>query len=347
MNKEWLINEYVIKDRSTQDIADEYGCKQNTIQCWLVKHNIKKDKKKQIDSYDYLYDAYVIKNTPIRIIAQNNHTTIYDIKRRLRNFDIPLRDEPRKLKYDNDLDDIVSLYYEDGLSAFKIGEKYNTSHNIIINLLHRHGYKTRNMSDAQFVSHHIDVSEIFYDADKLNKLHNELKISCKDIGDLIGVSAGAVRRQMHRFGLHTNDCSESKVGLLTGESHPNWKGGKTSLYNLLREYYNTNLSPKAKERDGYKCIICGQTDDTLHGHHIIPFNDIVNEICSEHPELDRDNPDDKQLLYFIITNDPRFLDLNNIQTLCRKCHIKIHSKTISNQASEEEGSETIPTGSTP
>lgn len=27
MDKDWLYNEYVAKDRSTQDIADEYGCK--------------------------------------------------------------------------------------------------------------------------------------------------------------------------------------------------------------------------------------------------------------------------------------------------------------------------------
>ena len=47
MNKEWLYNEYVVKDRSSQDIADEYGCKQNTIQCWLSNHKIKKDVKRK------------------------------------------------------------------------------------------------------------------------------------------------------------------------------------------------------------------------------------------------------------------------------------------------------------
>ena len=30
-NKDWLYNEYIIKDRSTNDIAEEYGCQINAI----------------------------------------------------------------------------------------------------------------------------------------------------------------------------------------------------------------------------------------------------------------------------------------------------------------------------
>ena len=64
MNKDWLYNEYVTKNRSSQEIADEYGCVQNTIQCWLLKHHIKKDinktkKHPQYTEYEYLYEQYV------------------------------------------------------------------------------------------------------------------------------------------------------------------------------------------------------------------------------------------------------------------------------------------------
>ena len=41
-DREWLYQQYVVLDRSTEEIAQEYGCKQNTIQCWLLKHKIKK-----------------------------------------------------------------------------------------------------------------------------------------------------------------------------------------------------------------------------------------------------------------------------------------------------------------
>ncbi len=42
MDKEWLYNEYILKDRTVEDIASSYGCKPNTIYSWLSKHKIKK-----------------------------------------------------------------------------------------------------------------------------------------------------------------------------------------------------------------------------------------------------------------------------------------------------------------
>ena len=101
------------------------------------------------------------------------------------------------------------------------------------------------------------------------------------------------------------------------------------------------LRNKIKERDNYTCQICGKTHTILHVHHIKSFSEIVHEILLEHKDL---NPEsDKYELYDIIVHDERFLDLDNLITYCKDCHIAIHSKkSISNQASlNEEGSETI------
>jgi 5-methylcytosine-specific restriction endonuclease McrA len=38
--KEWLINEYIIKKKSTKEIAVEQNCHRNNILFWLNKHNI-------------------------------------------------------------------------------------------------------------------------------------------------------------------------------------------------------------------------------------------------------------------------------------------------------------------
>lgn len=38
--RQWLITEYVVKARSSAEIAAEVGCKQNNIQFWLKKHGI-------------------------------------------------------------------------------------------------------------------------------------------------------------------------------------------------------------------------------------------------------------------------------------------------------------------
>ena len=62
---------------------------------------------------------------------------------------------------------------------------------------------------------------------------------------------------MHRLGLQTKNNSESKIGLMVGENHPNWKGGLSSLNHLLREYFHTNQMPRIAARDNYTCQLCG------------------------------------------------------------------------------------------
>ena len=82
MNYEWLYHQYVELDRSTQEIADEFGCKQNTIQCWLLKHGIKKEiktrKRKEVHQYqnkEYLYNEHIVKKRPISEIARENNVS--------------------------------------------------------------------------------------------------------------------------------------------------------------------------------------------------------------------------------------------------------------------------------
>lgn len=41
--KEWLIKEYINKNRTAEDIAKEFMVDQRTIRHWLKKHNIYKD----------------------------------------------------------------------------------------------------------------------------------------------------------------------------------------------------------------------------------------------------------------------------------------------------------------
>ena len=88
---------------------------------------------------------------------------------------------------------------------------------------------------------------------------------------------------------------------MVGEKHPNWKGGVTELNALLREYFNTNLSPVVAKRDGYRYQLCGKEHVVLNVHHIVHFSEIVNRIISEHPELSLNSTEDKQRLYEIIT----------------------------------------------
>ena len=314
MDYEWLYDQYITKDRSTSEIADEFGCKRNTIQCWLLKHKIKKD-----------------------YVKRNREKTDAEAKRK----------SPRKHRYtEQEIDEMVRLYCNEIMSANKISKIFHTDHNTIIRHLKSRGISTRGIVEAQYALNGKEFPEDMRNPDLMKKLHWEDGMTCGEIGKLYGVDAGSVRRQMRRIGVRTKTNAESKVGLMVGEKHPNWKGGITPLYFLLREYFHTNQVPIVAKRDNYTCQLCGKTHTALHVHHIDEFATIVAEIISEHPHLDPDVIEDREKLYSIITKDRRFLDEDNLITLCRDCHFfEIHDythKTISSQAHKREGSETIP-----
>lgn len=353
MNKEWLYEEYVVKDRSSQEIADEYGCKQNTIQQWLCKHNIKKPitthrrkNKHQYELYDYLFEQHVVLKKSIKEIASENNVSYDTISYQLKKHNIKITKKVYTKFSKKDISKIINLYCNEMLSANQIAKIFNTSHGVVLRHLKQHGITTRGMSEAQFVANGKSSPIELQDSKLLYKMHWDDNKSCKEIGEHFGVDAGTVRRQMHRLGLPTKNNSESKIGLMIGDKHPNWQGGLTTLKDLLREYFHTNQVPVIAKRDGYACQLCGASHTALHIHHIEEFSKIVEDICGEHPELNPANVDDRMSLYNIITHDKRFLDENNLITLCKSCHLfKIHNykkrKTISSQASFEEGSETI------
>ena len=360
MDYEWLYNEYITKDRSSQDIANEYGCKRNTIQCWLAKHKIHKDKivrekrqpKKRYQEEEYLRYEHLVNGKSMSDIARENNVSLDTIQRYMQIYGIDYWRQDRKRFFsDDEAKEVVDLYTNKGMSALQIGMMYGTSHSVVIRELRSRGIHTRSMQEAQLVDQNGNVNDLFYDEQWLREMHWKHQLTCKEIGAMLGYGPGTVRRQMHALGIPTMTNSESKRGRMTGPDHPNWQGGLTPLKALLREYFTVNIAPEIAKRDKYTCQLCGAEHVILNVHHIRSFSEIVNEIAQEHPELDCEYVYDRQKLYTIITSDPRFCDHNNLITFCRECHYFIihaykQSKTISSQASYEEGSETIPSGST-
>lgn len=349
MDKEWLYNEYVVKDRSTQDIADEYGCKRNTIQCWLAKFKIKKkithrNRKCKYDdedffTYDYLYEQYVVNDKSIVQIGKENNISNDTVRRRLEKLGFEIKKKVYRFFDDEEtVQNVIKLYRDDKISANQIAKMYNTTHNVVLNTLRRNEVEIRDLSLTQLTLYRNEIPNEYYDAELLRKWHWDENRSCKEIGELLGLDPGVVRRQMNRLGIRTKNSSECKVGLMKGKKHPNWQGGITSLYELIREYSYVNLNPKILARDNYTCQCCGSKEEILHVHHIKHFFDIYNEIINEHPDLDPSIPEDMLQLYDIIVIDDRFTDENNMITLCKDCHLfLIHNykkrKIISSQDS--------------
>lgn len=337
MDKEWLYEEYVIKDRSTKDIADEYGCKRNTIQQWLAKFQIKKNNiaretkhTKPYQDKEYLYEQHIVNQIPISEIAKNNNVSCDTIKYFLNKYNISSwRKVPPSTLSEEQWQEII-LLYQSGVSTYKLEQLYGMGHSNIKKGLIKRGIQTRNQSEAQFNFYNVNPDEKLYDKDWLEFQHWSLGKSCKEIGELLNVDASTVRRHMKSLGIKTKTNSESKIGQMVGDKHPNWKGGITPLNLLLREYFHTNLAPIVAKRDKYTCQKCGTTHTILNVHHIKHFSKIVKEILLENPQLHPNNIKDRLVLYEIITHDKRFLNLENLITLCKTCHIKEHSKNQDN-----------------
>lgn len=358
MDYDWLYDQYINKNRRSYDIAAEYGCKQSTIQYWLYKHRINKVitshvrvSPPQYYQYEYLYREHINLGKSMTKIAEENNVSSDTIREHLKKNNIPIHYKSRRKQFSADDIRRIKDLYKSGYSANQISKLFDTSHRIIIRLLKENGVETRTTQEAQFNIVGKEMPIEMRDPDFLQDAHWNKNLSCKAIGELLGVDAGTIRRQMRRLGVKTKNCSESKVGIMIGEKHPNWRGGITPLSLLLREYFQVNLVPVVLKRDNYTCQLCGATNTVLHVHHITAFRDIVNDICAEHPDLSPANLADRQELYNIIVADNRFLDTNNLITFCKDCHIYLihdyNRKTISNQASVTgEGSETIPNGST-
>lgn len=332
MDKKWLYEEYVRKDRSSQEIADEYGCKRNTIQQWLAKYSIKKDvvkRKKYKKKYpkitkEFLIEENINKQKTLSQIAKETGISQDTLRLYSIEYGIDYYSDQHPIKLTkSDEQEICRKYQEEKMSTNQLGIIYNVQHGTIKRVLKRNNIPIRDIQESQLILYNEEIDDLFYDADRLYDLHWNQNKSCVDIGEMIGVDPGTIRRQMHKLGIKTKNNAESKIGQIIGDKHPNWKGGITELSILLREYFNTNLAPIAAKRDNYTCQLCGKTHTILHVHHVHTFSDIVNEIIQEHPDLDVQT--NKQELYNIIVHDERFLDIDNLITYCKDCHFfRIH-----------------------
>jgi len=79
---------------------------------------------------------------------------------------------------------------------------------------------------------------------------------------------------------------------ISGENHPNWKGGITAQNKIDREKFRVTIQPLVFARDNYTCVFCGQYSGYLHADHIKGW--------AKYPE-------------------ERF-NIDNCRTLCMACH---------------------------
>jgi HNH endonuclease len=210
------------------------------------------------------------------------------------------------LKYSVDIDHLATLY-DSGLTCRKIEEVTGVPHRTVFRYLKSAGRTLRNPGTP--------VIAILEDREWLVAEYSVKMKSTTQIAEEAGCSSKIVSLWLSRHGIEARgtgstpghqrnsslECRQAvslkRRGKYVGEDNPNWHGG-IQLRDPDRGRYPYKVWTKSvKDRDGWKCTKCGETD-RLHSHHIKSWR--------YHPEL-------------------RY-DVQNGVTLCHECHEKEHGR---------------------
>lgn len=189
---------------------------------------------------------------------------------------------------------LYRLYWSDNLGIKQIAKKIGVSDRNLWDWFDQLGIERRKRSDAVALQWK-DNDERRNEMSQRTK--QEFQSGKRDPTYIVKVAKTDWARKRN---------SESKQGEknhmfgVTGPNNPHWKGGKIPVQEYGKEW--RTIRKQVKERDGFRCRICGSVEN-LNTHHIKPF---------------RDN---------------RVHDMNNLTTLCGSCHNKVHSGKLANPSS--------------
>ena len=320
-DREWLIQEYVIKDRPRKEVAAECGLTEAGLKSVLTSLDVKKEKFTIKE--DVLND--LVNNQKLRAeeIAEKLGCYITTVYRYLRKYNLTIQAKPKEYSsYDSTNDEKICALYMDGMSSTEIAKVFNTTHNTVLAHLRHCEIPIRTLSQCKWNYNGKIFPEDLKNYDTVYDLYIVQGLSKKDLGIKYNCDPDVIDRVLKEFNIPIRNNSEAHIGLMTGENHPNWKGEITGLHVRLREAFYVQQVPVTLRRDGYKCQLCGSKHQ-LQVHHIKHFSEILREILDEHPDLDPIK--DQNELYKIALKDSRFNNLDNLITYCKECHLfKVH-----------------------
>lgn len=203
----------------------------------LKKWNIKKEKLNiPREELENLVNQK-LSHQEIEQILNISQTTLY---RYLYKYSLKILSEPKiESKYDDIDDEMICQLYLDGFSSVEIGEEFNITHKTVLAHLKHCGITPRSRVECQWVQLKEFPKEL-KSYDYVYDLYINQRLSKKDLAKKFNCDPCVIDRVLKEFNIHIRNNSESKIGLITGDKHWNWKGGITSLARRLREYFGTN-----------------------------------------------------------------------------------------------------------
>lgn len=187
-------------------------------------------------------------------------------------YGIERRHSKRKIQNIEDVQTIIDMYVQQKISVNEISKIFNVNKGAISQILHEHNIHIRDLKEARYdyIPDEIDDPELLTDM-YINK-----KMTTQEISDYFDnvVGSGTILQRLKSFGIPIRNMSEIMKGRYAKEKHPNWKGGITELYAMLRRFFHDNVAPLAWKRDNKICYICGNKKN-IHAHHIKYLKDIV------------------------------------------------------------------------
>ena len=150
-DEEWLREQYVEKERTLRDIAEECACSWNTVGRWLKKRDIetrrggKHPTPKQLKDERWLREQYVEKERAMSDIAEECECSSRTVRKWLLKHDIETRSiGPRPISQQlNDKGWLREQYIEKKKTSYDIAEECNRSHQTVLRWLRKHDIETR------------------------------------------------------------------------------------------------------------------------------------------------------------------------------------------------------------
>lgn len=144
-SRDWLYEEYVVKNRSLKEVASDCGLTSAGLKNALAKYGISKPKLEISISE---LEQYLEEGKSVEEICKIFKCQESSIYRRMKANGLTIHYKPDFKQYDDTNDELICSLYFDGFSPEEIGREIGVSRTSIKNHLIHYGITLRSYADA-------------------------------------------------------------------------------------------------------------------------------------------------------------------------------------------------------